>query len=68
MTIKGYTFTDAESKLNDISNISVFLSTGSCPKEISFGLIDHMHDEIETLQGILSFIRELKLKTDQSKS
>lgn len=66
MTIKGYTFSDAESKLNDISNISVFLSTGACPKELSFELIDHMHGEIESLQGILSFIRESKPESDQS--
>ena len=65
MSIREYTLTDAESKLNDIAGISLFLSAGSCPKELESKLIDHMQDEIETLQGMLSFMRiypELKAK------
>lgn len=79
MTVKEYTLTDLEVKINEISNISVFLGTGCCPKEIAFNLQDHMHDEIVNLQGMLSFMRiypqikaqeraESKLKTDESKA
>lgn len=65
MTIKEYTLEDAESKLNEIADTSLFLSSGSCPSDISSNLMDHMLDEIDTLQGILSFMRvypELKAK------
>ncbi|HIF5576202.1 TPA: RstC protein [Vibrio parahaemolyticus] len=57
MTIKEYTLSDAEDKLNHIAAISMFLNSGACPTEILFNLYDHMHDEIENLQGILSFMR-----------
>ncbi|AIL70634.1 RstC protein [Vibrio vulnificus] len=57
MTIKEYTLQDAEAKLNEISNIALFLSSGSCPGEMTQNLNNHMLDEIETLQGILSFMR-----------
>ncbi|HCE1484563.1 RstC protein [Vibrio parahaemolyticus] len=57
MTIKEYTLSDLESKLNEISNISLFLGTGDCPKEIAFSLHDHMHEQIEQLQGMVSFMR-----------
>ncbi|EJB8542875.1 RstC protein [Vibrio parahaemolyticus] len=57
MTVKEYTLSDAEDKLNNIAAISMFLNSGACPKEISFNLYDHMHDEIENLQGMLSFMR-----------
>ncbi|MBY7672745.1 RstC protein [Vibrio anguillarum] len=53
MTMKEYTLSDVVSKLNAISNISIFLGTGDCPDEIAFNLRDHMHDEIENLQGML---------------
>lgn len=69
MTMKEYTLSDVESKLNAISNISIFLGTGDCPDEIAFNLRDHMHDEIENLQGMLSFIRlypELKAQEQQA--
>ncbi|HAT8553745.1 TPA: RstC protein, partial [Vibrio vulnificus] len=32
-------------------------SSGSCPGEMTQNLNNHMLDEIETLQGILSFMR-----------
>ncbi|CAK2193928.1 RstC protein [Vibrio crassostreae] len=57
MTVKEYTLSDLESKLNEISNISIFLGTGDCPKEISYNLHDHMNDQIEELQGMVSFMR-----------
>lgn len=57
MTMKEYTLSDVESKLNAISNISVFLTNGDCPDDIAVNLRNHLHDEIETLQGMLSFIR-----------
>ncbi|EHZ2538534.1 RstC protein [Vibrio parahaemolyticus] len=57
MTVKEYTLSDLESKLNEISNISMFLGTGDCPKEMASNLHEHMHDEIENLQGMLSFMR-----------
>ncbi|SON48610.1 hypothetical protein [Vibrio tapetis] len=57
MTVKEYTLSDAEAKLDTIASISLFLSTGNCPREIAFNLQDHMQDEIENLQGILGFMR-----------
>ncbi|MEZ8013969.1 RstC protein [Vibrio sp. FF112] len=57
MTVKEYTLSDLESKLNEISNISIFLGTGNCPKEIAYNLHDHMNDQIEELQGMVSFMR-----------
>nr|AKN38108.1 hypothetical protein [Vibrio tasmaniensis] len=57
MTVKEYTLSDLESKLNEISNISIFLGTGDCPKEIAYNLHDHMNDQIEELQGMVSFMR-----------
>lgn len=57
MTVKEYTLSDLESKLNEISNISVFLGTGDCPREIAYNLHDHMHEQIEQLQGMVSFMR-----------
>ena len=57
MTAKEYTLTDLELKINEISSISMFLSTGSCPKEIAFNLQDHMQDEIENLQGMVSYMK-----------
>ena len=57
MTVKEYTLSDLESKLNEISNISIFLGNGDCPKEMASNLHEHMHDEIENLQGMLSFMR-----------
>ncbi|HDM8044644.1 TPA: RstC protein [Vibrio campbellii] len=57
MTIKEYTLSDLESKLNEISNISIFLGTGDCPREIAYELHDHMNEQIESLQGMLSFMR-----------
>ncbi|MEZ9992854.1 RstC protein [Vibrio sp. 10N.261.48.B3] len=57
MTAKEYTLTDLEVKINEISSISMFLSTGSCPKEIAFNLQDHMQDEIENLQGMVSYMK-----------
>lgn len=48
---------DVELKLNEISNISLFLGTGDCPKSVSFDLHDHMHQQIESLQSIVGFIR-----------
>ncbi len=57
MNIQEYTLSDLESKVNEISNISLFLGTGDCPKEIAFNLHDHMHEQIESLQGMLSFMR-----------
>lgn len=57
MTVKEYTLSDLESKLNEISNISIFLGTGDCPKEIAYSLHDHMNDQIEELQGMVSFMR-----------
>ncbi|ELV8768490.1 RstC protein [Vibrio vulnificus] len=57
MTIKEYTLQDAEAKLNEISHIALFLSSGACPIEMSKNLNSHMLDEIETLQSILSFMR-----------
>ncbi|EGU0147484.1 RstC protein [Vibrio parahaemolyticus] len=56
MTVKEYTLTDVEEKLNDIASITLFLSSGSCPKEISFNLMDHLQDEIENLQHIVGFM------------
>lgn len=52
-----YSLSDLELKLNEISSISLFLSTGNCPKAISYELHDHMHAEIERLQSMLCFIR-----------
>ena len=57
MTVKEYTLSDLESKLNEISNISIFLGTGDCPKEIAYNLHDHMNDQIEGLQRMVSFMR-----------
>ncbi|MEZ8902614.1 MULTISPECIES: RstC protein [unclassified Vibrio] len=57
MTAKEYTLTDLEEKINEISSISMFLSMGSCPKEIAFNLQDHMQDEIENLQGMVSYMK-----------
>ena len=57
MTVKEYTLSDAEAKLNEISNISIFLSTGDCPQEIAYNLQDHMQEQIETLQGMISYMR-----------
>ncbi|MEZ8932385.1 MULTISPECIES: RstC protein [unclassified Vibrio] len=57
MTVKEYTLSDLESKLNEISNISIFLGTGDCPKEIAYNLHDHINDQIEELQGMVSFMR-----------
>lgn len=57
MNVKEYTLSDLESKLNEISNISMFLGTGDCPKEMASKLHGHMQDEIENLQGMLSFMR-----------
>lgn len=57
MTAKEYTLSDLESKLNEISNISIFLGTGDCPKEIALNLHDYMHDQIEQLQGMISFMQ-----------
>ncbi|EID0063028.1 RstC protein [Vibrio vulnificus] len=57
MTIKEYTLQDAEAKLNEISHIALFLSSGACPIEMAKNLNSHMLDEIETLQSILSFMR-----------
>ncbi len=57
MSNQEYKLSDLESKLNEISNISLFLSTGDCPKEIAFSLHDHMHEQIETLQGMMSHMR-----------
>jgi hypothetical protein len=57
MTVKEYTLTDLEVKINEISNVSMFLATGSCPKEIAFNLHDHMQDEIETLQAMVSYMK-----------
>ena len=57
MTVKEYTLTDLEVKINEISSISMFLSTGSCPKEISFNLQDHMQDEIDKLQIMVSSMK-----------
>ena len=57
MTAKEYTLSDLESKLNEISNISIFLGTGDCPKEIAYDLHDHMNGQIEELQGMVSFMR-----------
>lgn len=57
MTVKEYTLSDLESKLNEISNISIFLGTGDCPKEIANDLYDHMNDQIEELQGMVSVMR-----------
>lgn len=57
MTAKEYTLTDLEVKINEISNVSMFLATGSCPKEIAFNLHDHMQDEIETLQAMVSYMK-----------
>ncbi|MDD9180725.1 MULTISPECIES: RstC protein [Aliivibrio] len=57
MTVKEYTLTDLEAKINNISSISMFLRTESCPKDISISLQDHMQEEIENLQGILSFMQ-----------
>ncbi|MEZ8790647.1 RstC protein [Vibrio splendidus] len=57
MTAKEYTLTDLEVNINEISSISMFLSTGSCPKEIAFNLQDHMQDEIENLQGMVSYMK-----------
>ncbi|RBW65974.1 RstC protein [Vibrionales bacterium C3R12] len=79
MTAKEYTLSDLESKLNEISNISIFLGTGDCPGEIASSLHSHMHDQIDQLQGMMSFMRvypqikaqelaESQLKTDQSKA
>ncbi len=53
MTIKEYTLTDLEDKLTDISNISLFLTTGACPDEVSYTLTDHMHQNIEKLQSMI---------------
>ncbi len=57
MSFKEYTLEDAESKLNEIANIQLFLSSGSCPNEVANTLMTHMHDEIESLQNNLSFMR-----------
>lgn len=59
MTVKEYTLSDAEDKLNNIANLSIFLNSGACPKEISYNLMDHMHEEIESLQGMLGYMRIL---------
>lgn len=67
MTIKEYTLSDLESKLDEISNISIFLGTGNCPKEIAFNLHDHMQNEIETLQSMMSFMRLAPQITAESK-
>ncbi|MFV8453315.1 hypothetical protein ACNO65_25140, partial [Vibrio campbellii] len=52
-----FSLSDLESKLNEISNISLFLGTGDCPKAISFELHDHMHHQIEQLQSMVSSMR-----------
>ncbi|MEL7385176.1 MAG: RstC protein [Pseudomonadota bacterium] len=57
MTVKEYTLLDAEDKLSDIANISIFLQSGACPNSICDNLRDHLHEEIENLQGMLSFMR-----------
>lgn len=79
MTVKEYTLSDAEDKLNNIAQMSMFLQSGACPAEISLNLYDHMHEEIENLQGMLSFMRlypelkarelaESKLESEASKA
>jgi hypothetical protein len=79
MTVKEYTLSDAEDKLNNIAQMSMFLQSGACPAEISLNLYDYMHEEIENLQGMLSFMRlypelkarelaESKLESDVSKA
>jgi hypothetical protein len=57
MTIQEYTLTDLEDKLTDISNVSLFLTTGACPEEIASRLHEHMHEQIENLQGMMSHMR-----------
>lgn len=65
MSIQEYTLMDLESKLNQISNMSLFLATGSCPDSISSELHDHLHEEVETLQSMIAFMlhySEIKAK------
>lgn len=57
MTAKEYTLCDAEDKLNNIAHMSMFLQSGACPSEMSVNLYDHMHDEIETLQAMLGYMK-----------
>ncbi|MEZ9184148.1 hypothetical protein AB4158_08135 [Vibrio splendidus] len=59
---RGYTLADLELKLNVISNISEFLGTGDCPKDIGFDLHDHMHSKIEELQSLVKSMRGLSVR------
>ena len=56
MTMKEYTLDDTQQKLDDISNISLFLKSGSCPSNISCELMEHLQEEIELAQSMLSFL------------
>ncbi len=57
MSLKEYTLSDLESKLDEISNVSFFLATGHCPQQIAFELQEHLQTEIELMQHMVGFMR-----------
>jgi|TARA_Y100001938_G_C7899954_1_gene334157 hypothetical protein len=51
---ENYTISDARNHLERISNISVFLGSGSYPESLQFALIDYLNSEVETLDHVLA--------------
>lgn len=71
MTHKGYTLDDVESLANDISNINVFVMSGSVSnREVIFPVMDELQSKIEQLQSAISYVRLAPsvLAEQQSKS
>ncbi|MGF1765133.1 RstC protein [Aliivibrio kagoshimensis] len=66
MTTHEYTLNDVEQKLDIISNISIFLNTESCTNEIRRTLMDHLQNEIESMQGILLFVQTMMSANDEN--
>jgi hypothetical protein len=59
MTIKGYTLQDAEKITNDVTNMAMFINSGACDDndQIHSDVLEAMFVKLETLQGVLSFMR-----------
>lgn len=58
-----YSLLDAKQRLDSISDIAIFVHSNACPQDIRFKLIDHLQDEIETLQFMLSFMHYCESRT-----